>query len=103
MRVDSHSLCIVVGSGPSGVSVARALLDRGKHVLMIDAGNEMDREHQESLNRMYSMEAKNWLAEDLARLCGSSFPKSLGIPLKMAHGSDFCYAETTSFPKLTSF
>lgn len=35
---------IIIGSGPAGISVASALLDRGKTVLMLDAGIEIESE-----------------------------------------------------------
>lgn len=40
----TEGLHIVIGSGPSGVSAAKALLARGRQVLMLDGGKELEPE-----------------------------------------------------------
>ena len=37
---------IVVGSGPAGVSAARALLDRGRRVILLDGGKTLEAERR---------------------------------------------------------
>ena len=43
---------IVVGSGPAGVSVAKALLERGCKVTLLDAGNTLEPEKKVILDKI---------------------------------------------------
>jgi choline dehydrogenase-like flavoprotein len=59
--------CIVVGSGPAGVSVAFALIESGVHVLMLDGANDADttsRHSGEPWKRMLGSELEALLPED---------------------------------------
>lgn len=58
---------LVIGSGPSGVSAAHALLARGRRVLMIDAGETLEPEHEALRARMAASPPEDWDPADLAR------------------------------------
>lgn len=51
---------IVIGSGPSGVSAAKALLDRGRDVLMIDAGKTLEAENASRRDEMATHQPQGW-------------------------------------------
>ncbi|MBI2386106.1 MAG: GMC family oxidoreductase [Elusimicrobia bacterium] len=66
---------IVVGSGPSGVAAASALLDAGKPVLMLDIGRELEPERCQS-SRYFQYSGHAEAGDDPARklVFGSSYP-----------------------------
>ncbi|MGQ3489297.1 GMC oxidoreductase [Roseovarius pacificus] len=53
---------LVIGSGPSGVSVATALLARGRQVLMLDGGHMPEAEALIRRDHLAAMEPRNWPA-----------------------------------------
>lgn len=55
---------IIIGSGPSGLAAAKALAERGRDVLMLDAGLEMDERARELRARMGSTEPEQWSEAD---------------------------------------
>ena len=55
---------IIVGSGPSGVAAAAALIARGRDVLMLDAGVEMDAPSAALRARMGAAEPDAWTLAD---------------------------------------
>ncbi|TAL05850.1 MAG: NAD-dependent epimerase/dehydratase family protein [Verrucomicrobia bacterium] len=83
----------VVGSGPSGVACAAALLKRGRRVLMLDAGLRLEPERDALVKKLGRSPAENWSATDLARLKEGMNPGAAGIPQKLLFGSDFPYRD----------
>jgi choline dehydrogenase-like flavoprotein len=81
----------VVGSGPSGVSGARALLKKGYKVTLLDAGRELEPDRQAVLSRLKSGRPETWSADDLGRIKENMLPTAKGLPLKYVYGSDFPY------------
>lgn len=55
---------IILGSGPSGVAAAKALTARGRDVLVLDAGLEMDASAKALRDRMGAAEPDAWSDED---------------------------------------
>ena len=84
----------VVGSGPAGVACARALLERGARVTMLDAGIVLEEPRRAVVNQMSRLSPREWSSEQLATLKGSTAAGTKGIPLKLAYGSDYPYRET---------
>src|SRR4051812_35019261 len=82
---------IVVGSGPSGISCAQALLDRGEEVCMVDAGVTLEPERQAVIARMGRQTPAEWSAEDLGRIKEGMHASASGVLLKRIYGSDFAY------------
>ena len=82
---------IVIGSGPSGVAAAHALLARGRRVLMIDAGYNLEPERAAALNAYLETPAAQrtprpaWVEE-------SDREASNAIPKKLLFGSEFPFA-----------
>ena len=56
---------LVIGSGPAGVSVAIALLNRGRQVLMIDGGQGLEASARERRDRMAASDPEDWSAADI--------------------------------------
>ena len=59
---------IVIGSGPSGVAAAAALLDRGREVLLLDAGLQLEPESAALRERLGSTEPDRWSEADREQL-----------------------------------
>ena len=78
---------LVLGSGPSGVAAAAALIARGREVVMLDAGGTMEPGAAALRARMGSQEPQEWTAEDRAAIRQSS-GESDGID---RFGSDFVF------------
>ena len=84
----------VIGSGPSGVSAAVALLRRGCEVTMLDAGLELEPDRDALVRRMAGQDAADWDARAVSRIKENMRSGASGILLKYAYGSDFPYRET---------
>ncbi len=82
---------LVVGSGPSGIACATALLDRGHAVTLIDAGITLEREKEALLAPLQTLPKEEWSSEALALLRNGTNAKVSGLPRKLAYGSDFTY------------
>ena len=79
---------IIIGSGPSGVSCATALLKKNIKVLMIDSGNELEKNIKKEINKLYNLEYKDWPKNILNKPPNKYYK---GIPLKQCYGSNFIY------------
>src|SRR5688572_15036129 len=86
----------VVGSGPAGVACARALLERGARVTMLDAGIVLEEPQRALVKQMSALKPPEWSRAQLMALKGSTAAGTKGIPLKLAYGSDYPYRETES-------
>lgn len=83
----------VIGSGPSGVVTAHALLSRGLPVTMLDIGHECDSDRLAVARQLARLEPEAWDPALVTRLRGPS-PDSR-LPRKLCYGSDFSYAPDT--------
>ena len=87
------ALCYVVGSGPAGVSCAKALLDAGRRVRMLDAGLTLELDRLVLVEHLNRARPEEWTAADLADYQAGMNPDVGGVPLKLVYGSDFAYRE----------
>ena len=85
----------VVGSGPAGVSCAKALLDRGFAVTMLDAGIELEQEKQLLLEK-FDGASFSWDYVSPQQLKGSTVTNSKA-PLKLSDGSDYMYQKVHEY------
>lgn len=87
----------VVGSGPAGVSAAKALIRGGHRVTMLDAGLELEPERQAVVHQLANQEPGDWAPASIAKLKENYQASAAGIPLKYSYGSDFPYRETDRY------
>ena len=80
---------LVLGSGPSGVAAAAALIARGREVVMIDAGGTMEAERAALRARMGAQEPHEWTADDRAAIRVAPRPDAGGGIHPF--GSDFVF------------
>jgi choline dehydrogenase-like flavoprotein len=81
----------IIGSGPTGVSAAKALLDRGLRVTMLDAGVTLEKSKQSALDQTSSSSPDSWNRGSLEDFKSGTKASAKGIALKLAYGSDFPY------------
>jgi len=81
----------IIGSGPTGVSAAKALLDRGLTVTMLDAGITLEKSKQSALDQTSSSSPADWNRGHLEDFKSGTKATAKGITLKLAYGSDFPY------------
>lgn len=89
---------IVVGSGPSGLAAASALIARGRDVLMLDAGIEMDTNAADLRMRMGAQEPGDWAQNDREAI--GSVRRSEKSDSIRPFGSDFLFRVP---PEMTEF
>ena len=87
----------VVGSGPSGISAAVALLARGERVTMLDAGIELEPERRQLVAQLAAQDPPQWSPTAIARVKEYMNAGKSGIRLKYAYGSDFPYREADRY------
>jgi choline dehydrogenase-like flavoprotein len=86
-------MIFVVGSGPSGVSCARALLGQGADVTLIDAGLLLEPERTTKLGALITTVPEHWTEQNIGFLKEHMPAGTSGIPLKLAYGSDFAFRQ----------
>ncbi len=80
----------VIGSGPSGIACASALVAAGRTVTLLDAGLSLEPDREARRTRMAALDPAEWsLADALALRSVSASNGAFGA--KLCHGSDFPY------------
>lgn len=87
----------VLGSGPSGVAAARALLARGLEVTLYDAGVELEEGRRARVAQLAAAPHEQWGEEEVQSIRGATAAALGGVPLKLVYGSDFPYREVERF------
>jgi choline dehydrogenase-like flavoprotein len=83
---------VVIGSGPAGVAATQALVDSGRRVTVLDAGDTIEPGRMDTFDALAESEPESWQV-NLARSARDSFPVTAKhVPLKPAYGSLFPYA-----------
>src|SRR5947207_6221992 len=82
---------IVVGSGPNGVAVTHALLQRGFDVTMLDVGEVLDAETAAVVASMARQEPEQWSEADKAHIQRVDFGANAAISPKRVFGSSYAY------------
>jgi choline dehydrogenase-like flavoprotein len=83
----------VIGSGPAGVSAARALATRGVRITLFDAGRQLEAERRRDVERLGALAPDEWAPETLAAIRDASDVGVGGVPQKLSYGSDFPYRD----------
>src|SRR2546422_3179660 len=82
---------VVIGSGPAGVACARALLDRGKKVHLLDSGLSLESERLGLVQQLKNSRPEAWNAADVTAFKSGIEAGMSGLPQKLVYGSDFAY------------
>ena len=100
MAADSD-VCYVIGSGPAGVACAKALLECGRTVHMLDAGIALEPDRTGLVGRMAQSLPSGWASSDVDALKTGVLANAKGIPLKLIYGSDFPYREANELLRIS--
>ncbi|MCE9590112.1 MAG: hypothetical protein K8S99_06275 [Planctomycetes bacterium] len=92
----------VIGSGPAGVAASQALLRQGLEVTMLDAGLELEPDHEAAVKAMRSVSPTDWHGAHMRLMTGRNDATHKGIPKKLVYGSDYPYRDVGRFIKTTS-
>jgi len=87
---------LVVGSGPASVSAAHALLDRGRRVMMLDVGLELEPDNSALKAQLGSREPGDWNANDVALMKQPQISSDKGATIKPFR-SDFATRDAVGF------
>jgi choline dehydrogenase-like flavoprotein len=83
----------VVGSGPSGIACAQALLDKGLEVRMLDAGLKLEASRAQAVEQLSTSDPAGWDPKLVAMLQEQLTATAAGLPQKLSFGSDFPYRD----------
>ena len=81
----------MVGSGVAAIACAQALIERGVQPVILDAGEELDRDRQARINRLAGQDRSDWSGIDVDALKPRRGSGIGAIPRKLAFGSDYVY------------
>ena len=81
---------IVIGSGPSGISVTSALLGNGYHVTMLDVGKKLEENILYIKNKLKLIDPTKW-SNEFASFKTMDFSKDSNLSPKRKFGSVFPY------------
>ncbi len=81
----------VIGSGPTAVAAAYALLKQGQAVSMLDAGLQLEPERQKDVQALAGASPENWDPAVVSRLKGKFEKGPGGVPEKKLFGSNYPY------------
>lgn len=83
----------VVGSGPSALSAARALVRRGLKPTLLDVGETLDETRSAAVQRLEAAPPDRWSPADLDLVTHNPMIAAGGVPRKLVFGSDFIFAQ----------
>jgi choline dehydrogenase-like flavoprotein len=75
------------------MACAKALLDRGQQVRMLDGGLTIEADRLGLVDKLKRTQPKDWTPANLAAYQAGMDPDVGGVPLKLVYGSDFAYRE----------
>ncbi len=85
---------MVIGSGLSGIACAKALLERGAAVTIVDIGVELERDIQHKVQALATQDPSKWTEGQIDSLKAPlEFTRSSGVPLKTVFRSSYPYQQ----------
>jgi choline dehydrogenase-like flavoprotein len=91
---------VIVGSGPSGIAAAVALVRRGHQVTIVDVGDELEEERAAVVSRMSQQSVEQWSPEDINEISGTRRQTNDAVHSKQTYGSSFSFAPGESEPRI---
>ncbi len=86
---------VIIGSGPSGISAAWALIKQGRNVTMLDVGEELEPENESLRSKLASDEPNQWQIDDINLY--TSLKRSGNIDGATPYGSDLLFRDSVHF------
>ncbi len=82
---------LVVGTGPTGIAAALALLEAGKEVCLIDPGITLEPDVLPRIEGLRAKSVEEWQSQDLQFLSQRLRLSAGAFETKLSYGSDYCY------------
>lgn len=82
---------IVIGTGMAGVSAAKALVEKGLPVTIIDAGLTLESDKGQMRDELAFCDKTEWPAKTVQSYTQGMKTKGTGVPQKLIYGSDYVY------------
>ena len=92
----------VVGSGPAGISCARALVKAGLPVTLLDAGLKLEDDRQAAVQKLAESAPEGWDPVVVRSLKAGLSASAKGVQVKKIFGSDFPYRGSDELPSHAS-
>lgn len=89
----------ILGSGPSAVAAALALIKRGLKPCIVDVGQEVPGPIRTVVEDLRLKTPEEWPANEVATLKRGMRSSAKGIPVKLSFGSDFPYRQFPGTPE----
>ncbi len=94
MENQGSAQCVVIGSGPSGIACAKALLERGAAVTIVDIGVELERDIHHKVQALATQDPSKWTEGQIDSLKAPlEFTLSSEAPLKTVFRSSYPYQQ----------
>ena len=87
----------IIGSGPSGISCAHALLKKGYNVTMLDVGMTLEKNITKDINILKKNNKQEWDTNIIRKIKGSISASIKGVPKKYLFGSNYPYYGSNEF------
>lgn len=84
-------MIVVIGSGPSGIACAQALVERGHSVTIIDGGQKLEENIETDVDQLSKQPFEEWDPVIVEKLKGNVTTDAKGVQIKYLFGSDFPY------------
>lgn len=91
---------IVIGSGVAGVSAAKALVDKGQEVTILDTGLQLEEKNQRLKDEIGSLEKGFWSEELLCRYTSGVKTEGTSVAKKLVYGSTYVYEDVDISTKI---
>ena len=86
----------IIGSGLSGISAAKVLVERGIKPLILDCGKRLDNDRQLIVKNFSSLDPTQWPKKNKARILqNQTIQNKKTLPNKLAFGSDYFYGRSS--------
>lgn len=86
---------IIIGSGPSGIATAWALIKKGQKVTILDVGEELEQENEGLRSKLESLEPHQWEDDDIKLYTDLKRSKEIDGPKPF--GSNFLFRDPINF------
>ena len=96
-QIEKNPMIYVIGSGPTGISAAVALIKKGLDVTMLDVGFELEPERTQVVRQLRQLNKKDWDDGLIGRLKENMHAHSGGVDLKLIYGSNYPYRGMNSY------
>lgn len=87
----------VVGSGPSGISCAYALVNKGLDVTLLDGGVELEEWRLNIIKKLQNTNSEEWDNDSINTIKGKATSTVSGVSEKLSYGSNFPSQDVNKF------